>query len=93
MALHFTKEEFEARRHRTCAALAARGKVLLKMNVSAADRDAVDGVIEQLTPLLEPGDLIIDGGNTYFIHTERRSKAALTSANSHAIRRTCPSAG
>jgi 6-phosphogluconate dehydrogenase len=38
------------------------------------DRDAVDKVIESLVPLLEEGDLIIDGGNTYFIHTERRSK-------------------
>ncbi|MCP5539928.1 MAG: decarboxylating NADP(+)-dependent phosphogluconate dehydrogenase [Akkermansiaceae bacterium] len=47
-----------------------------KAGFDPADRDAVDGVIEQLTPLLEPGDLIIDGGNTYFIHTERRSKAA-----------------
>jgi 6-phosphogluconate dehydrogenase len=39
------------------------------------DRDAVDYVIEDLVPLLDEGDLIIDGGNTYFIHTERRSKA------------------
>lgn len=39
-----------------------------------ADRDAVDAVIASLVPLLEPGDLVIDGGNTYFIHTERRSK-------------------
>jgi 6-phosphogluconate dehydrogenase len=38
------------------------------------DRDAVDKVIESLVPLLDEGDLIIDGGNTYFIHTERRSK-------------------
>lgn len=34
----------------------------------------VDAVIEQLVPLLEPGDLIIDGGNSYFMDTERRSK-------------------
>lgn len=39
-----------------------------------SDRDAVDAVIEQLTPLLDKGDLVIDGGNTFFIHTERRSK-------------------
>jgi len=33
----------------------------------------VDAVIEQLIPLLEPGDLIIDGGNSHFMDTERRS--------------------
>ncbi len=26
----------------------------------------VDGTIEQLTPLLEPGDTIVDGGNSYY---------------------------
>lgn len=35
---------------------------------------AVDELIQQLTPLLEPGDIIIDGGNTHFIDTERRTK-------------------
>ncbi len=34
----------------------------------------VDAVIQELTPLLEPGDLIIDGGNSFFMDTERRSK-------------------
>ena len=34
---------------------------------------AVDAVIAQLKPLLEPGDLIIDGGNSFFHDTERRS--------------------
>ncbi len=33
---------------------------------------AVDSVIDQLLPLLEAGDLIIDGGNSYFPDTERR---------------------
>jgi len=32
----------------------------------------VDQNIEQLTPLLEAGDIIIDGGNSYFKDTERR---------------------
>ena len=36
---------------------------------------AVDALIETLTPLLEPGDIIIDGGNTYYADTERRTKA------------------
>ena len=34
---------------------------------------AVDAVIEQLRPLLEPGDILIDGGNSLYRDTERRS--------------------
>jgi 6-phosphogluconate dehydrogenase len=34
----------------------------------------VDAVIEQLQPLLEEGDLIIDGGNSLFTDTERRAR-------------------
>lgn len=33
---------------------------------------AVDAVIAELLPLLEPGDIIIDGGNSHFEDTERR---------------------
>ncbi len=36
---------------------------------------AVDALIDQLIPLLSPGDIIIDGGNTHFADTERRTKA------------------
>ena len=32
----------------------------------------VDSVIEELLPLLEKGDLIIDGGNSHFTDTDRR---------------------
>lgn len=35
----------------------------------------VDAVIDQLVPHLDKGDLIIDGGNSYFPDTERREKA------------------
>ncbi len=35
---------------------------------------AVDALIEQILPLLEPGDIIIDGGNTHFADTERRTR-------------------
>ena len=35
---------------------------------------AVDGVIEKLLEILSPGDVIIDGGNTNFRDTERRTK-------------------
>jgi len=34
---------------------------------------AVDEFIEKLIPLLQPGDVIIDGGNTHFADTERRT--------------------
>jgi 6-phosphogluconate dehydrogenase len=34
----------------------------------------VDAVISELIPLLKGGDLVIDGGNSYFRDTERRSK-------------------
>ena len=34
---------------------------------------AVDDMIGQLLPLLEPGDVIIDGGNSYFKDTIRRT--------------------
>lgn len=35
---------------------------------------AVDDMIEQLTPCLDPGDVIIDGGNSYFKDTMRRAE-------------------
>jgi len=34
----------------------------------------VDLVVEGLKPYLEPGDIVIDGGNSLFTDTERRSK-------------------
>ncbi len=34
----------------------------------------VDAVIDQLKPLMEPGDIFIDGGNSDFHDTNRRSK-------------------
>ena len=36
---------------------------------------AVDAVIEELAPLLDEGDTIIDGGNSHFKDTQRRDKA------------------
>jgi len=33
----------------------------------------VDQTLASLTPLLDPGDIVIDGGNSNFNHTERRS--------------------
>ncbi|HEY2910701.1 MAG TPA: decarboxylating NADP(+)-dependent phosphogluconate dehydrogenase [Gemmataceae bacterium] len=37
---------------------------------------AVDDTIAQIAPLLEPGDILIDGGNTHFPDTTRRMKEA-----------------
>lgn len=34
----------------------------------------VDATIQQLVPLLEPGDIIIDGGNSHYADSNRRSK-------------------
>ncbi len=35
---------------------------------------AVDAVIDEIKPYLNPGDILIDGGNSYFEDTERRIK-------------------
>lgn len=40
---------------------------------------AVDSVIQSLVPHLEPGDFIIDGGNSYFKDTNRRIEALAAS--------------
>jgi 6-phosphogluconate dehydrogenase len=34
---------------------------------------AVDPVLNSLTPLLEPGDIVIDGGNSYYVDDIRRA--------------------
>ncbi|HXI58157.1 MAG TPA: NADP-dependent phosphogluconate dehydrogenase [Polyangia bacterium] len=34
----------------------------------------VDQVLEQLKPILQPGDVVIDGGNTHFAETRRREE-------------------
>ncbi len=36
--------------------------------------EAVDWTIDQLKPYMEPGDIIIDGGNSFFVDSERREK-------------------
>jgi 6-phosphogluconate dehydrogenase len=38
----------------------------------------VDRAIAHLKPYLEPGDILIDGGNSFFLDTERRSLALET---------------
>jgi 6-phosphogluconate dehydrogenase len=50
--------------------LASPRKVMLMVKAG----QAVDDFIEQLLPLLSPGDVIIDGGNTHYTETERRTQ-------------------
>jgi len=51
-------------------ALARPRKVQIMVKAGAP----VDAVIEQLLPLLEAGDIIIDGGNSLWTDTQRREK-------------------
>jgi 6-phosphogluconate dehydrogenase len=46
-------------------------RILLMVKAGAV----VDAVIEQIIPHLEPGDILIDGGNSFFLDTERRLKS------------------
>ncbi len=50
-------------------ALASPRRVMLMVKAG----NAVDAVIEQLLPLLDEGDIIIDGGNSHFPDTIRRT--------------------
>jgi 6-phosphogluconate dehydrogenase len=43
-------------------------KIVLMVKAGAP----VDDVLKQLVPLLEPGDIVIDGGNSHFLDTRRR---------------------
>ena len=51
------------------AALKPPRKVMLMVKAGPA----VDAIIQQLIPMLSPGDVIIDGGNTLYSDTERRT--------------------
>jgi 6-phosphogluconate dehydrogenase len=53
-----------------CASLERPRKVMMLVKAGAA----VDALIEQLLPHLEEGDIIIDGGNSHFPDTIRRTK-------------------
>ncbi len=52
------------------AALERPRRILLMVKAGPA----VDAVIEEFAPYLEEGDILIDGGNSFFQDTERRSK-------------------
>ena len=53
-----------------CASLERPRKVMMLVKAGKA----VDDFIEQVIPFLEPGDIIIDGGNSHFPDTIRRTK-------------------
>jgi len=53
------------------AALKKPRKVMIMVKAGSA----VDQVIEEVAPLLERGDILIDGGNTHFPDTTRRARA------------------
>ena len=52
-----------------CTALSHPRKIMLMVKAGPA----IDTVIEQLLPLIDKGDIIIDGGNSNFDDTERRA--------------------
>jgi 6-phosphogluconate dehydrogenase len=52
------------------AALKPPRKVMMMVKAGPA----VDDLIAKLSPLLSPGDVLIDGGNTHYSDTERRTK-------------------
>jgi 6-phosphogluconate dehydrogenase len=53
-----------------CRALRPPRKIMMLVKAGPA----VDAIIQQLVPQLQPGDIIIDGGNTHFADTERRTR-------------------
>jgi 6-phosphogluconate dehydrogenase len=55
-------------------------RVLIMVNAG----DSTDAVINEFAPLLEPGDMLIDGGNAHF-HDTRRREAALRQSDRHFV--------
>ena len=54
-----------------CNSLSTPRKIMLMVKAG----DAVDAFINHLVPYLSPGDIIIDGGNSLFTDTERRTQS------------------
>jgi 6-phosphogluconate dehydrogenase len=55
-------------------------RLIIMVNAGAA----TDAVIDEFAPLLEPGDMIIDGGNSHF-HDTRRREAKLKEQGLHFV--------
>ncbi|MEU8382884.1 NADP-dependent phosphogluconate dehydrogenase [Streptosporangium sp. NPDC048865] len=68
-----TPEEF-------VAALERPRRILIMVKAGAP----TDAVIEEFAPLLEPGDMLVDGGNAHFLDTRRR-EAALRERGIHFV--------
>ncbi len=62
------------------AALERPRKVIVMVKAGAA----TDAVIDELVPLLEPGDIVVDAGNAHFPDTRRR-EAALRAHGLHFV--------
>ena len=56
--------------------LAAALKPPRKIMIMVKAGTAVDEVIDELVPLLKPGDILIDGGNSHFPDSTRRTQEA-----------------
>lgn len=59
---------------KTVAELVAAVKRPRKIMMMIKAGDAVDAVISDIMPLLEPGDILIDGGNSNYTDTVRRTE-------------------
>lgn len=59
---------------KSIADLASKLKSPRRVMLLVKAGDAVDSFIEQLVPHLEEGDIIIDGGNSEYTDTQRRTK-------------------
>ena len=62
------------------ASLERPRRIMIMVNAGPA----ADDVIDELVPLLEPGDILIDGGNSHFKDTRRR-EAKLKSQGLHFV--------
>ena len=62
------------------AALERPRRIVIMVNAG----QATDAVIDEFAPLLEPGDMLIDGGNAHF-HDTRRREAALKEQDLHFV--------
>src|SRR6516225_1239436 len=62
------------------AALQRPRRLLIMVNAG----EATDSVVYEFAPLLEPGDMLIDGGNAHF-HDTRRREATLRMQNLHFV--------
>ena len=56
---------------------ALKGPRVILLMITAGP--AVDAVLAELTPLLNPGDIVVDGGNSYWADTDRRVEVAAKS--------------